>query len=123
MNTTPEEESKQAETAKHIINMQQKIQKNTEEIQRLDKKIDDIKREGVEERRKLENKLKRSLWEVLQIALGNKEKVEKLSHRTEDSEERLDKVENTIDWVMRTLIGLFITTVFSAIIMYVVGKF
>lgn len=111
------------ETAKHIINMHRKIQHNTNEIRRLDKKIDTVRIESEMERRRLENKIKRSVWEVLQITLGNRKKVEEMSHRTTDTAERLDKVEQTIDWVMKTLIGLFITAVFGGVIAYLFNMF
>ncbi len=111
------------EMAKHLINMHRKIQSNTNEIRRLDKKIESVRLEGIEERRRLDNRLKRSIWEVLQISIGNRKQVEKMSHRVDDTSERLDKIEEVTDWVMKTLIGLFITTVFGAIIMYVISKF
>lgn len=103
--------------------MHRKIQHNTNEIRRLDKKIDTVRIESEMERRRLENKIKRSVWEVLQITLGNRKKVEEMSHRTTDTAERLDKVEQTIDWVMKTLIGLFITAVFGGVIAYLFNMF
>jgi len=103
--------------------MRRQIQQNTNDIKQLDKKIEEVRVENVIERRKLENKIKRSVWEVLQIALGNRKKIEEVSHRVTDTSERFDKIEQTIDWVMKTLIGLFITAVFGGIIAYLFGKF
>lgn len=119
----PRSKQEKIETAKKLITMQRQIAENTSEIRRLDKKIEEVRYEGLVERRKLENKLKRSMWEILQITLGNRKKVEEVSHRVEDSAERLDKIEQTIDWIMKTLIGLFITTVFGGVIAYFFGLF
>jgi len=123
MNRPTSKKHEKIETAKHIIDMRRQIQQNTNDIKQLDKKIEEVRVENVIERRKLENKIKRSVWEVLQIALGNRKKIEEVSHRVTDTSERFDKIEQTIDWVMKTLIGLFITAVFGGIIAYLFGKF
>lgn len=123
MKHLPAKKVEKIETAKHLINMKRQIQRHENEIQRLDRKIDVVRQEAADERRKLDNKIKRSIWEVLQIALGNRKKIEEVSHRASDTSERLDRIEQTVDWVMKTLIGLFITAVFGGVISYLFGMF
>lgn len=91
------------------------------EVKRLAQRVEEVRLEGFDERRKLENKIKRSLWEVMQLALGNRKKVEEMSHRIEDTSEKLDKIQDIITWVFRGMIGLFAVTLVTALLKLIIN--
>lgn len=91
----------------HVVNSQ---------IKDMNEKIEKNRQEELLERRKLENKLKRSIWEVFEMAKGNRKVIEEHSHRIEDSKERLDQLQDIVKWSLRLLMGLFITTIIGALL-------
>lgn len=112
-----------AETLTKIIELKNRVDNHDKEIHTVKTQIKDInekiqknKDEEVIERRKLENKIKRSIWEVLEMAKGNRKTIEEHSHRIEDSKERLDQLQDIVKWALRLLLGLFITTIIGALL-------
>lgn len=112
-----------AETLTKIIELKNRVDNHDKEIHTVKTQIKDInekiqknKDEEVIERRKLENKIKRSIWEVLEMAKGNRKVIEEHSHRIEDSKERLDQLQDIVKWALRLLLGLFITTIIGALL-------
>lgn len=91
------------------------------EVKRLAQRVEDVRMEGFDERRKLENKIKRSIWEVLEMTIGNRKKIEEVSRRAEDTSTRFDKIESIVTWTLRGIIGLFIATLVGAICKLVFG--
>ncbi len=112
-----------AETLTKIIELKNRVDNHDKEIHTVKTQIKDInekiqknKDEEVIERRKLENKIKRSIWEILEMAKGNRKTIEEHSHRIEDSKERLDQLQDIVKWALRLLLGLFITTIIGALL-------
>ena len=112
-----------AETLTKIIELKNRVDNHDKEIHTVKTQIKDInekiqknKDEETIERRKLENKIKRSIWEVLEMAKGNRKTIEEHSHRIEDSKERLDQLQDIVKWALRLLLGLFITTIIGALL-------
>ena len=112
-----------AETLTKIIELKNRVDNHDKEIHTVKTQIKDInekiqknKDEEAIERRKLENKIKRSIWEVLEMAKGNRKTIEEHSHRIEDSKERLDQLQDIVKWALRLLLGLFITTIIGALL-------
>jgi len=66
------------------------------------------------EHRKIINNVKRSIWEVFEISIGNRKKVEELSRRVEDTTEKYDQIQETINWISKLIVGLIITSVITA---------
>ena len=90
-------------------------------VKKLEQRVEEVRMEGFEERRKLENKIKHSVWEVFEIAIGNKKKIEELSRRAEDTQERFDRIEDIVTWTLRGIVGLFVATIVGAVLKFMFG--
>lgn len=91
------------------------------EVKKLERRVEEVRIEGFEERRKLENKIKHSIWEVFEMAAGNRKKIEEVSRRAEDTQERFDRIEEIVTWTLRGIVGLFVATIVGAILKYMFG--
>jgi hypothetical protein len=115
-----------AETLSKIIDLKNRVDNHDKEISHvktqiktLNEKVNKHEEEDVLEKRKFENQIKRSIWEVFEMAKGHRKTIEEHSHRIEDSKERLDKLQDIVTWSVRLLLGLFITTLLGAILKFV----
>lgn len=109
------EKEERADTLIKIIDLKNKVDEHEKEIHIIKTQVKDInekiqknKSEEVIERRKLENKIKRLIWEVFEIAKGNRKIIEEHNNRIEDTKEKLDQLQDIVKWALRLLLGLFI---------------
>lgn len=123
-----EQKQQKIDTLSKIIEVKRELEETKKiaidakmETTRLSKRLDIVESDNNENRKNI-NHIKRSVWEVVQIAMGNKKQVESLSHRVTDTEERFNRIEEVITWTMRGVIGLFLTTLAGAVLKFVLGE-
>lgn len=90
---------------------------DTEEwkINELNKRVTELEKSHTEQRKK-SNEVKRTAWEALNIAIGNKDKVKLNSNRITDTNNKLDHIEENVKWITRSIMGVVITLVFTSIL-------
>ncbi len=122
-----EQKQQKIDTLSKIIEVKRELEETKKiaidaklETMKLSRRLDVVESDSNEHRKNI-NHIKRSVWEVVQIAMGNKKQVEALSHRAEDTEERFDRIEEIMTWTMRGIVGLFLTTLVGAILKFVLG--
>jgi len=101
------------EIANKIIDLKKENGELKEESKKTSIRVSRLEKE-MSEHRKTINNVKRSVWEIFEISTGNRKKVEELSRRIEDTTEKYDEIQETINWISKLVIGLIITSVITA---------
>lgn len=105
-----------------IIENKKRIEKLEDSHRHLSRRVDHIESSGMEHRKKI-NEVKRTAWEAVNIATGNRDKVELNSHRISDTKEKFDKIEDSMKWVFRSVVGLIIVVIGTVILDYFINLF
>lgn len=116
-----DEQAQKAETLKNLIGMHEKQAKLQSDVTRLDRRVTVLEETNTLEHRQIKNQVKRTAWEMGQLAIGHRKDIEAHSHRITDTKERLDDLQKIVNWTIYTIIGLFITTVLAAVIKFALG--
>ncbi len=82
----------------------------------MHKRIEDIKREGDEERREVRRSLNRKLLEVRMLTVGNKKDIETLYKRTSDNKEDIEQLQGYVHWVVKLIAGIIVTVIVTVIL-------
>jgi len=96
-----------------LINLKKENSFLKEQYKKTNIRVGMLEKEIIEHRKTINN-IKRNIWEVFEISIGNRKKVEKLSRRIEDTTEKYDRLQETINWISKLVIGLIITSVITA---------
>ena len=107
--------SEKAETLKNLIGMHERQSQTEKRVERLEKRVDVLEKTNTSEHRAINNQVKRTLWEMAQLAIGHRKDIEDHSHRITDTKERIDELQKIVNWAIYTVIGLFITTILAAV--------
>jgi len=89
----------------------------------IKKEIDEVKREGYEERRKLTNKIKRLFKEVRYVYSKNQKDIQLLQRRQTDTEKYLKKIRKYADWAIRLIIGILVTAILGVFLNIIIKAF
>jgi len=116
------EKAYKTQIAKKMIDMKKETIALRQDLHETNKRVDRLEAEGAEHRRVL-NHVKRSVWEHFKIAMGHRKDVERLSHRVDDTSERFDKIEETIDWSTKLVVGVVVTGITTAGFAYILNLF
>mgnify|MGYP001294741394 CR=1 FL=1 len=110
------------EIANKLIDLKKENGELKEQNKKTNIRINRLENEMAEHRKTI-NQVKRSVWEVFEIATGNRKKVEDLSRRVDDTTEKYDRIQETINWISKLIIGLIITSVITAALNTIFGVF
>jgi len=89
----------------------------------IKKEIDEVKREGHEERRKLANKIHRLFKEIRYVYSKNQKDILLLQRRQTDTEKYLKKIKKYADWAIRLIIGILLTTIIGVFLNIIIKAF
>jgi len=120
---TPDDKKEKAyktQVAKKMIDLKKETISLKQDLSETNKRVAKLEVESAEHRKAI-NQVRRSLWEYIQIALGHRKDVEKLSHRVDDTSERFDKIEETIDWTTKLIVGVVVTGIVTAGFVYLLN--
>jgi len=110
------------EIANRLIDLKKENGELKEQNKKTNVRVGMLEKEMAEHRKTI-NQVKRSVWEVFEISTGNRKKVEELSRRVEDTAEKYDRIQDTINWMAKLVIGLIITSVITAALNTLFGIF
>lgn len=103
------------DTIKEIIKVKIQTARLEHHYNELSSRVDKIEDEHANHRKK-SNEIKRTAWEAMNLATGNRDKVELNSHRITDTKEKYDSIEDGIKWIVRATIGLMITIIGTVVL-------
>ena len=111
-----------AESLTKIIQLKEDLDKTKAHVSKLDNKIVELNEKvdkNYREQRKTANSFKYYINVILEIAKGHKEEVAKNQKRETDTKEKLDRIEDILKWVSRSIAGLLVVTIFAAVLKYI----
>ena len=78
--------------------------------------IRNVEDHSEKERRKIRKDFDRKISEVKIVAIGNKKDIKKLYKRTDDNVDNIEKLQDYVQWTIKTILALLLTVILTTLL-------